>query len=84
MAIQCTRCEGTGFLNLFQVDDADEMNREQILNWIEDEQDHDVSVCDCCGDTENWHGSPGEHYTADDPPGNNGPYVYNGGFCECH
>lgn len=22
---------------------------------------HDVQVCDCCGDGESWHGQPGEH-----------------------
>jgi hypothetical protein len=45
---------------------------------------HDISVCDCCGDGENWHGTPGEHYTAADPMGGSGPYAYNGGLCECH
>ena len=50
----------------------------------DDELHHDVEVCDCCGDGESWHGEPGEHYGPDDPPGNDGPYGYNGGLCECH
>jgi len=45
---------------------------------------HDVSVCDCCGDEADWYGEPGEHYGPDDPPGDSGPYRYNGGLCECH
>lgn len=45
---------------------------------------HDVKVCDCCGDGSEWYGVPGEHYGADDPIGENGPYRYNGGLCECH
>ena len=86
----CTRCEGSGFLNLVQV--SEEAMHELcltgdlgvILRWIKANDDHDVSVCDCCGDGENWHGSPGEHYGSQDPPGPNGPYAYNGGLCECH
>lgn len=45
---------------------------------------HDVSVCDCCGDTESWYGEPGFHYGPTDPAGDDGPYQYNGGLCECH
>ena len=76
----CTRCEGTGFLNLCQVDEAtlirfDETgDPEVILKWIAANADHDVSVCDCCGDGEGWYGEPGQH----------GPYAYNGGLCECN
>ena len=56
----CTRCEGTGFLNLHQVDDAtlmrfDDLHDAQvILDWIADRDAcgpdgcHDVCVCDCC------------------------------------
>ena len=81
----CTRCEGSGFLNLEQIDKCiDGDNIEAILEWIETHDEHDVSVCDCCGDCENWFGTPGEHYTSDDPPGDHGPYAYNGGLCECH
>ena len=95
--MMCTRCEGTGFLNLEQVDDEtldrfDKTGDHQIiLDWIADRQrrmaeaggcschicppchfctdlQHDVSVCDCCGDGENWHGTPGEHHLEDGEP----------------
>jgi hypothetical protein len=45
---------------------------------------HDVQVCDCCGDGRGWYGEPGRHYTNQDPPGRQGPYAYNGGWCECN
>ena len=86
----CTRCEGTGFLNLHQVDDATLKRFDEagdpgiVLQWITDNEEHDVSVCDCCGDTEGWYGTPGEHYNKEDPPGPHGPYAYNGGLCECN
>ncbi len=60
----CTRCESTGFLNLHQIDDEDilsNMVTEDILEWIVEHPDHDVMVCDCCGDGEGWYGEPGEH-----------------------
>jgi hypothetical protein len=90
MATTCTRCDGTGFLNLHQIDDAhlslfdDTGDHSLILTWISEHEDHDVSVCDCCGDGENWYGIPGEHYNSEDPPGPNGPYAANGGLCRCH
>jgi hypothetical protein len=87
----CTRCENSGFLNLHQVPDEyckkyDETgNVNVILEWMKLNNDHDVSVCDCCGNGEDaWYGRHGEHYTAADPPGPTGPYAYNGGLCECH
>lgn len=89
----CTRCSGTGFLNLEHVDaDVIEQfeatgNHQLILDWIDEREAamirvggscycsaypqavpcrycelyHDVSVCDCCGDSEEWYGVPGEH-----------------------
>lgn len=87
MALNCTRCEGSGFLNLHQIpegDIADFGNLEAVLAWISDHDDHDVSVCDCCGDGDEWYGVPGEHYNSDDPPGHRGPYASNGGLCRCH
>lgn len=81
--------QGTGFLNLFQYEEItgknpDELNENELLKWIENNEDHDIQVCDCCGDSDGWHGIPGEHYNSDDPVGNDGPYAYNGGLCECH
>ena len=89
MSLNCTRCEGTGFLNLFQIkeDNFDPDNYiECVLKWIEDpaNQPHDVSVCDCCGNGEEWYGVPGEHYNQEDPAGERGPYARNGGLCGCH
>ena len=84
MSIQCNPCEGTGFKNLFQVPGADKMTNAQILQWIKDNPDSDVCVCDCCGDGEEWYGEPGQHYTAQDPIGRHGPYASNGGLCKCH
>ena len=91
MGLPCTRCEQTGFLNLHQLpievsatfdSDGDE---QKILKWIGDNDEHDVQVCDCCGDSlECWHGVRGHHYSNDDPQGDRGPYDYNGGLCECH
>lgn len=90
--MNCTRCEGRGFLNLHQVDEAtlyeyDETgDPEVILKWISDrakaqqhgctcavtrppcqfcETQHDVSVCDCCGDGEGWYYKPGVHDLTD-------------------
>lgn len=89
MSLTCTRCQGTGFLNLHQLPDglydsfSDPVTDTRL--WMEEEGgDHDVSVCDCCGNGVDWHGTPGEHYNKDDPRGNNGPYTYNGGLCECN
>ena len=86
MPLTCTRCEGSGFLNLWQIPggDIDVDNHDWVLKWIASNKDHDVAVCDCCGDGEEWYGTPGEHYGPDDPPGRQGPYDSNGGFCHCH
>jgi hypothetical protein len=80
----CTRCDGTGFLNVNQLPDeiADE-NHENILQWIEENPDTDVEMCDCCSNGDDWYGVPGEHYGVEDPEGKYGPYAYNGGLCEC-
>jgi hypothetical protein len=67
MSLNCTRCEGTGFINLHQVDEPtlQEFDRtgevDVILKWIAANEQHDVSVCDCCGNCETWHGEPGRH-----------------------
>lgn len=87
----CTRCDGTGFLNLaiLPADRLEEFCRNgdhtALKEWLDDQPwTGDVSVCDCCGNGEGWYGTPGEHYGPDDPQGKRGPYAYNGGFCECH
>lgn len=87
----CTRCENTGFLNLHQVDEETMKRFEStgdvnvILDWIKTHEDHDVQVCDCCGDGTDWHGKPGHHYeTSADFSGKDGPYAYNGGLAECN
>lgn len=83
----CTRCESTGFLNIEQVPETvSEKGWEAVLSWLATPagQSSDVQICDCCGNGESWHGEPGQHYTAQDPSGKNGPYTYNGGLAECH
>jgi len=100
----CTRCEGTGFLNIHQLPDEltggtvestfqylqgnikykvvkEDDWHDMVKKWIEAETDHDVQVCDCCGNGEDWHGAPGAHDYKDN--GMNGPYAYNGGLPEC-
>ena len=91
MSTTCTRCDNTGFLNLHQIDDETLRTAENspdfcdyILKWMKSNDGHDVQVCDCCGNGEDWYGVPGEHYNDDDPPGPNGPYAFNGGLCQCH
>lgn len=83
--MHCTRCDGSGFLNIEQVpQEVQERGTDAILRWIiENPGKHEVQICDCCGDGEGWYGEPGEHYTAQDPQGKDGPYAYNGGLAEC-
>jgi len=84
--MNCTRCSGTGFLNTHQIDDdsvADDT--EAIFEWIKKQDvddEHDVCVCDCCGNGDEHYGEPGDHTVSDYGP--NGPYAYNGGQPECH
>ncbi len=88
----CTRCDGTGYLNIEQVDDDTlrlfdaTSDPVHIESWIESQlDDHDVEVCDCCGNGEIWYGERGQHYgTIEDQRGHDGPYAYNGGLCECN
>ena len=88
--MKCTRCDGTGFINLHQIPelehDAIESSSDPVkitLEWIEKHENHDVSVCDCCGDGEGWyHDEPGTH--EDTQFGMDGPYAYNGGLPECY
>lgn len=63
VALHCTRCDGTGFLNVEQIEDESigYADPEAVLAWIESHDEHDVSVCDCCGNGEEWYGTPGEH-----------------------
>lgn len=81
----CTRCANTGFLNADQLPDAlCDLGTDRVLEWIAENSEHDVQVCDCCGDGGHWYGLAGEHYSSNDPPGEFGPYAYNGGLCECN
>lgn len=81
----CTRCGGTGFINLEYVPELETVQGwEKTLEWINANPGTDASVCDCCGDGEAWFGEPGNHYSPLDPIGKDGPYSYNGGLCECH
>lgn len=87
MPLPCTRCESSGFLNAEQLPDhlcPFEVGHSAVLYWVAANKDHDAQVCDCCGNGEEWYGTPGEHYGQDDPAGPNGPYAYNSGLCECH
>lgn len=46
--MNCTRCEGSGFLNLHQIPDNELSDDHGVtLKWIAEHDDHDVSVCDC-------------------------------------
>lgn len=83
MSIQCTKCQGTGFLNIEQYP-SDDLDIEKVLKYIKDNPETDIMICDCCGDGEDWYGEPGQHYTSQDPVGKNGPYAYNGGLCKCN
>ena len=96
MAQPCTRCENTGFLNIDQYTaitgkafyDLEDPHKE-VKGWIDRGKerpfwDDDVQVCDCCGNGEDWYGTPGEHYNNEDRRGHDGPYAYNGGLCECN
>jgi hypothetical protein len=83
----CTRCDGLGFLNVEQLPDEVNARAEAIgavpaiLEWMAANVDHDVQVCDCCGDGESWYSEPGHHDSTQ--YGKNGPYAYNGGLPEC-
>lgn len=61
----CTRCAGEGFLNMHQLPDG-VSGIEEVQKWILENNDHDVQICDCCGDGENWYGEPGQHYKGED------------------
>lgn len=83
--MNCTRCDGSGFLNAGQLPpEADHWEHDRILKWCHTNENHDVTICDCCGDGDAWYGTPGEHYGHDDPRGPHGPYANNGGLCRCN
>jgi hypothetical protein len=87
--MNCTRCGGAGVLNVHQIPDEVLFALEQsedfalkVIDWANSrEESNDVMPCDCCGDGEGWHGTPGEHDGND--YGSDGPYAYNGGLPEC-
>lgn len=85
--MRCNTCQGTGFLNLDQVDPSivaifDQTGEHRIiLDWMKEEtQPHDVKVCDCCGNGDNWYNVPGEHFTGEDKS----VYAYNNFVPECN
>jgi hypothetical protein len=101
----CTRCQGTGFLNIEQLPKelqdglADSTFKylskdikykvvrtdswyDLVLKWINNNEEHDVIVCDCCGNGEDWYYDPGEHHECNF--GKNDVYAYNGGLPECY
>ncbi len=88
--IMCLKCDGFGYLNPELIPAkirkaADKAESQQpIVDWMNSTIGCQVAVCDCCGDGERWYGTPGGHYSEDDPAGADGPYLYNGGLCECH
>lgn len=87
--LNCTRCEGTGFINIDEdwvremlEDDGPEALQEYLFELASQREHHggcychcghppcgycmachdsEVSVCDCCGDGENWYHEPGQH-----------------------
>ncbi len=67
MGVACTRCEGTGFLNVHQLpkDIAAKLDAgdvDAVTCWMFRKDDHDVQICDCCGDGDgSWWSEPGEH-----------------------
>ena len=86
--MNCTVCD-EGFVNLPQIPDAEydvlaasDDPTQAILDWIKNNDKHDVAVCHCCGDGEDeWYSEPGEHTESD--YGQDGPYAYNGGLPLC-
>ena len=81
----CTRCDGTGFLNIDLLPpELEGADPEDIQDWLQEHPESDTQVCDCCGNGEEWYGEPGNHYGENDPPGHGGPYADNGGYCKCH
>ena len=76
-------------MNLHQIDESEIKQIEAsdnpvqgFLDWIESHEDHDVTVCTCCGNGDEWYGEPGSHDSNDNGP--DGPYAYNGGLPECN
>lgn len=85
--MNCTRCDGTGFINLEQIQGEDLAAIEvapcfttAVQEWMK-RNASDVAICDCCGDGTGWYGEPGVH--DESQYGKNGPYAYNGGLPEC-
>ena len=81
----CNRCSGTGWLNTHQLPNGvDAYNHQEVSRWVDENNGHDIAVCDCCSDGKTYYGQPGYHYADEDPRGIEGPYRYNGGLAECH
>ena len=85
MMMNCTRCEGTGFINTSGIPELlwNTAEPEDILIWIQSQANTtDASVCDCCGNGGEWYDEPGQHNPNN--YGKGGPYAYNGGLPECY
>lgn len=64
MSEHCTRCAGTGFDNIEQLPDSiDPYDTEAVLQWLETHkgEEHDVGLCICCSNGEEWYNEPGRH-----------------------
>lgn len=63
--MHCTRCDGSGFLNLHQIEEDDPVHEEgtpeAYERWRKEHPGTDVQICDCCGDGTGWYGEPGMH-----------------------
>ena len=47
--MNCTRCRGTGFLNVEQIEDGvDTGDKDAVFAWAKEHPESGVAVCDLC------------------------------------